>query len=263
MIEVVVTAGGSGLADELLSTLEPVDGDFRLRLVDDLTVAGEARRCRGRTLVIELDTEADLETADLVIDLARNYQGVADRFRPEVPTVSLLERVLGDLPAGLVQSLFGVIREPAVSCHGGVDALAAQVTQLFNGRDPDPAPFGGTLAFNTHQLPMVDVIDRLPQIPALNQATYSLERMLTDQFYTVSASLWMQTHSIDPLMALATGVIESSWAAPDRGRVEDSMPVQVQCEAVAPNWVRLWMTADLERTLWCQDAKDALMRRLA
>ena len=39
--------------------------------------AGEARRFQGRTVVIELDTEADLATADVVFDLNDVYAGDA------------------------------------------------------------------------------------------------------------------------------------------------------------------------------------------
>ena len=141
MTELVITGAGSGLCDSILEVIEPVEGDYRLRLVDSIESAGEARRFQGRTVVIELDTEADLATADVVFDLNDAYVGDALIFKP---TASLFDAkaIVGNLAADSIKTLHGVVREPAVTEQQGVEALAGQVTQLFNGRDPEPQPLG-------------------------------------------------------------------------------------------------------------------------
>ena len=60
MTELVITGAGSGLCDSILEAIEAIEGDYRLRLVDSMESAGEVRRFQGRTVVIELDTEAIL-----------------------------------------------------------------------------------------------------------------------------------------------------------------------------------------------------------
>ena len=83
MTELVITGAGSGLCDSILEVIESVEGDYRLRLVDSMESAGEARRFQGRTVVIELYTEADLSTANVVFDLNQTYSGDAvSRFPP-------------------------------------------------------------------------------------------------------------------------------------------------------------------------------------
>ena len=65
-------------------------------------------------------------------------------MRLYLPTASLfvmLKRLLGDLAVDSIKTLQGVVREPAVVQQQGVEALAGQVTQLFNGRDPESQPF--------------------------------------------------------------------------------------------------------------------------
>ena len=52
MIELVITGAGSGLCDSILEVIDGVQGDYRLRLVDSMESAGEARRFQGRTVVI-------------------------------------------------------------------------------------------------------------------------------------------------------------------------------------------------------------------
>ena len=140
--ELVITGAGSGLCDSILEVIEPVEGDYRLRLVDSIESAGEARRFQGRTVVIELDTEADLATADVVFDLNDAYVGDALIFKPTASLFVMLKRLLSNLAADSIMTLHGVVREPAVTEQQGVEALASQVTQLFNGRDPEPQPFG-------------------------------------------------------------------------------------------------------------------------
>ena len=102
--------------------------------------------------MIELDTEADLATADVVFDLNDAYVGDAIVFKPTASLFVMLKRLLSDLTVDSIRTLHGVVREPAVMEQRGVEALAGQVTQLFNGRDPEPQPFGGTLAFNARTL---------------------------------------------------------------------------------------------------------------
>lgn len=263
MIEVVLTGGGSGLADEILSSLTPIEADFRVRLVDTLESAGEARRFQGRTVLVELDTEAEFESADLVIDLDGSYSGDCERFRPQLPMVSLVQRLFSALPIDAIQAIHGVLREPAVSVLGGVDALAGQVTQLFNGRDPDVMPFGGTLAFNSRILDDAQLCEELSEIPQLATASLSIERVQSDAFYTVVASLWIQTPMGQQILQLANASYDAGIGlAPDSGRVEPDAPMRVMARSAASGWVHLLVSADLERTLWAHDVRDAVLRRL-
>lgn len=263
VIEIAITGGGSGLADEILETLASVEADFRLRLVDGFSAAGEARRFKGRTLAIELSEEADLATADLVIDLDATYEGTADRFRPLPPLVSLWSRVIPASLEGSITQVLGVVREPAVAVSGGVDALAAQVTQLFNGRDPEEAPFGGQLAFNSRALDADETVRALAELPTLAGTLISLERWQSDHFYTLTFSGWLQVQDPSMLLQLHKNDLVPGYAvAPNTGRMEVDEPVRVSAELTESGWVHLTLTADLERTLWSQDAKDAVMRRV-
>lgn len=264
MIEVVITAGGSGLADEILEALASVEADFRVRLVDGLASAGEARRFQGRTLMVELSDEADLASADLVLDLARTYEGTADRFRPDSPAASLWGRAVPAALEGKIRTLWGSVREPAVAVTGGVDALAGQVTQLFNGRDPEEEPFGGQLAFNSRWLDPAPMLNALKNQASLQGASVALERWQSDQFYTLSMSCWVQTDAPADVLALGQAPMPfGAGLAPNAGRMDINEPVQIWTESVDSNWVHLRMAADLERTLWSQDAKDAVLRRVA
>ena len=92
MIELAITGAGSGLCDSVLEVIESVEGEFRIRLIDGIESVGEARRFQGRTIVIELDHEADLETADVVFDLNQTYSGGAERFRPTLSLVVMMQR---------------------------------------------------------------------------------------------------------------------------------------------------------------------------
>ena len=263
MIEVVITGGGSGLADEILEALAPIEADFRVRLIDTLDAAGEARRFQGRTVLVELDTEAGLDSADVVLDLDASYAGQIDRFRPEPPAVALLRRLFAELPSGHIDAMHGVIREPAVSMANGVEALAAQVTQLFNGRDPEHGLFGGTLAFNSRILDEASVCEALATIPALDQANVSIERVLSDSFYTVVASLWVQSSADAAILSLTnTAFVAGEGVSPDSGRVDVDAPIRLTARSASAGWVHLHVSADLERTLWAQDARDAVLRRL-
>ena len=169
--------------------------------------AGEVRRFQGRTVVIELDTEADLATADVVFDLSDTYTGDGVVFKPTASLFMMLKRLLGDLAVDSIKTLQGVVREPAVAQQQGVEALAGQVTQLFNGRDPEPQPFGGTLAFNARTLDESALVVSIHDLDALRNANISIERLQSDFFYTVHASLWLQTsdtQSIDSIISQAT-----------------------------------------------------------
>ena len=265
LIVVLITGGGSSLVDAILEAFEFVIGDYRIRLVDNLESAGEARRFQGHTLNIELDTEADISDADLVIDLDQSYLGDAFVMRPELSMVSLAQRLFENLPEGVIRSLHGVIREPVVEVKGGVEALAGQVTQLFSGRDPEPMPFGGALAFNSRLLDDSVLIDVLREMPALGLTYISLERVQSDCFYTVSASLWLQIDSAysGRFEDMATEPYQIGLGlAPDTGRVELDAPIRVMVRTLDEGWVHMAIAADLERHLWVADAKLALTRRL-
>jgi hypothetical protein len=265
VIELVITGAGSGLCDSVLEVIEAVEGEYRLRLVDSIESAGEARRFQGRTIVIELDTEADLSTADLVLDLNLTYAGDAETFRPQLSLVMMLQRLLSSLEPGTVRALNGVVREPAVEQAQGVEALASQVTQLFNGRDPEPKPFGGTLAFNARTLDETAIVEALPEIDALNNASISLERWQSDSFYTVHASLWMQLDDIGIASLLSftnQDYVPGMSVSPDSGRVDHDADMKVCARRISDDWVHLMLTADLEKTIWAREAKDVLQEYL-
>jgi len=263
VIEVILTGGGSGLADEILDCLSPLEADFRIRLVDSLESAGEARRFQGRTVLVELDSEAGFDTADLVLDLDGSYSGDADRFRPQLAMVSMVQRVFSAIAEDAIEVLHGVFREPVVAVSGGVDALAGQVTQLFNGRDPEQLPFGGTLAFNSRILDDAQLDEQLQEIPQLAQARICIERVQSDSFYTAVASLWVKTPNEQQLLSLANAPYAAGLGlSPDSGRVEADEPIRVMARLASPGWVHLLISADLERTLWAHDARDAVLARL-
>ncbi|MBU25594.1 MAG: hypothetical protein CMD99_06140 [Gammaproteobacteria bacterium] len=266
MIELVVTGAGTGLCDSILETIDSIEGDYCLRLIDAMESAGEARRFQGRTLVIELDSEADLESADLVFDLNQTYSGHAVAFRPNLSLLPMLGRVLMTLEAGDLKMLHGVVGEPAVEHVGGVEALASQVTELFNGRDPNPEPFGGMLAFNARTLDESCHVDALRAIDALSDAVISIERLQTDSFYTVHASLWLQACS-STVANLILGFETEAYTAglsvsPDSGRVAQDEGIRVSTRRVADDWVHMMLTADLEKTIWAQEAKTVLVDTL-
>ncbi len=265
MIEVLITGAGSGLCDSILEAIDVVQGDYRLRLIDSMESAGEARRFQGRTIVIELDTEADLSTADLVLDLNQTYSGDAEAFRPQLSLVMMLQRLLSCLEPGSVRALHGAVREPAVEQAQGVEALASQVTQLFNGRDPEPKPFGGTLAFNARTLDETALVEALPEIDALTNASISLERWQSDSFYTVHASLWIQLDEkgIASLLSLTNqDYVPGLSVSPDSGRVDHDADMMICARRISDDWVHLILTADLEKTIWAREAKRILSKTL-
>ena len=266
MIELVVTGAGTSLCDSILEAVDSVEGDYRLRLIDAMDSAGEARRFRGRTLVIELDSEAGLESADLVFDLNQTYNGQAVAFRPNLSLLPMLRRVLAPLESGDIKMLHGVVGEPAVEHIGGVEALASQVTQLFNGRDPNPEPFGGMLAFNARTLDESGEVNALRSICALRHTVISLERLQTDSFYTVHASLWLQACSpavADIILGLGTEAYTAGLSvSPDSGRVARDEGIRVSARRVGDDWVHMMLTADLEKTIWAQEARTILVDAL-
>jgi hypothetical protein len=266
VIELVITGAGSGLCDSILEVIEAVEGDYRLRLVDSMSSAGEARRFQGRTVVIELDTEADLSTANVVFDLNQTYSGDAVVFAPKLSLFVMLKRLMGDLAIGSIVALHGVVREPAVEQPQGVEALAGQVTQLFNGRDPEPKPFGGTLAFNSRILDEAALIKALQGLGGLQNADISLERLQSDSFYTVHASLWLQaadSKTVDSIMAKSTDIYGPGVSiSPDSGRVDHDVAMRVFARQVSGDWVHMMVTADLEKTIWAQEAKSVLVSAL-
>jgi hypothetical protein len=266
VIELVVTGAGTGLCDSILEAVDSVEGDYRLRLIDATNSAGEARRFQGRTLVIELDSEAGLESADLVFDLNQTYKGQAVTFRPNLSLLPMLRRVLAPLESGDIKMLHGVVGEPAVEHIGGVEALASQVTQLFNGRDPNPEPFGGILAFNARTLDESGEVNALRSIDALSNTVISIERLQTDSFYTVHASLWLQACSptvTDLVLGFGTEEYTVGLSvSPYSGRVAHDEGIRVNTRRVADDWVHMMLTADLEKTIWAQEAKTILVDAL-
>ena len=266
MTELVITGAGSGLCDSILEVIEAVEGNYRLRLVDSMGSAGEARRFQGRTVVIELDTEADLATADVVFDLNDAYAGDALVFKPTASLFVMLKRLLGDLAVDSIKTLHGVVREPAVSQQQGVEALAGQVTRLFNGRDPESQPFGGTLAFNARTLDESALIESMHELNALRNANISIERLQSDSFYTVHASLWLQTsdgQSIDSIISQSTHQYSAGLGiSPDSGRVTNDADMRTCARQLAKDWVHLMLTADLEKTIWAREAHDVLKNYL-
>ncbi len=266
MTELVITGAGSDLCDSILEVIEEVVGGYRLRLVDSMESAGEARRFQGRTVVIELDTEADLTTADVVFDLNDAYTGDALVFKPTASLFVMLKRLLGDLAVESIKTLHGVVREPAVVQQQGVEALAGQVTQLFNGRDPESQPFGGTLAFNARTLDESALVESIRDLDALRNANISIERLQSDCFYTVHASLWLQTsdaQSIDSIISQSTDqYLAGLGIAPDSGRVTNDADMRICVRQIAKDWVHLMLTADLEKTIWAQEAHDVLKNYL-
>ena len=266
MIELVITGAGTGLCDSILEAIDSLESDYRVRLVDAMESAGEARRFKGRTLVIELDSEADLESADVVFDLKQIYQGHAVTFRPSFSLLPMLKGVLAPLELGDIKMLHGVVREPAVEHIGGVEALASQVTQLFNSRDLNPEPFGGMLAFNARTLDESGEVNELRSICALSDTVISIERLQTDSFYTVHASLWFQTCS-PPVADLILGFGTEAYKAglsisPDSGRVARDEGIRVCTRRVSCDWVHMMLTADLEKTIWAKEAKTILVDAL-
>ncbi|MDC3033042.1 hypothetical protein OA249_03680 [Litorivicinus sp.] len=266
MTELVITGAGSGLCDSILEVIEAVEGDYRLRLVDSMESAGEARRFQGRTVVIELDTEADCATADLVFDLNDTYTGDALVFKPMASLFVMLKRLFGDLAVDSIKTLHGVVREPAVAQQQGVEALAGQVTQLFNGRDPESLPFGGTLAFNARILDESALVESIYDLNALRNANISIERLQSDSFYTVHTSLWLQTsdgQSIDSIISQATDQYSAGLGiSPDSGRVTNDSDMRICVRQIAKDWVHLMLTADLEKTIWAREAHEVLKNYL-
>ena len=266
MKDIVITGGGSGLADAILESLESIDADYRLRLVDSMEHAGEARRWRGRTVVIQSDSEVDFSGATLVLDLNHSYVGDAQVFRPGLSSASLLRRMLSFLEPNAIGALYGVVREPVAEITGGVEALASQVTQLFNGRDPEPQPFGGTLAFNCRTLDDSGLIESLQMIPALNGAAISIERYQSDAFYTIHASLWMKLSTkidFDAVLSIGNTNYEQGLSiAPNTGRVDGDAEMKVYVRKVSEEWVNLMVSADLEKTIWAQEAKSIVLNEL-
>lgn len=261
MIEIVISGAGRSLTDAILERLENLDGDYRLRLCDGYEAAGEARRFQGRTLNIELDSEVNLETADLVVDLAGSYEGNAPRFRPQSSGVSMLTRVVPEAVRGEISGLCGSIREPASEVQGGVEALAGQVTELFNGRDPDPKQFGGTLAFNDRLRDEHALVDALRHDIGLTAAAVSIERVQSDCFYTTVVSVWLDgpTAALSQIKARQTEpYVVDVGIAPDAGRVDADAGMRISVRDVSSTRIHVHATADVERTLWAEDAYDAI-----
>lgn len=261
MIEIIMTGAGRSLADAILERLGSLDGDYRMRLCDGYEAAGEARRFQGRTLNIELESEVDLDAADLVLDLGGSYSGDVPRFRPHLSGVSMLDRLVPEAVRDQIEGICGSIREPASEIEGGVEALAGQVTELFNGRDPDPKQFGGTLAFNGRILDEQALVEALQLELSLTAASVSIERVQSDCFYTTVVSVWLDgpAPALSQIKALQTEpYVVGAGIAPDAGRVDAEAGMRISVRDVSATRIHVHATADLERTLWAQDAYDAV-----
>ena len=202
----------------------------------------------------------------MVFDLNDAYVGDALVFKPTASLFVLLKRLLSNLAADSIKTLHGVVREPAVTEQQGVEALASQVTQLFNGRDPEPQPVGGTLAFNARTLDESALVESFCDLDALRNANISIERLQSDSFYTVHASLWLQTsdaQSIDSIISQATDQYSAGLGiSPDLGRVTNDSDMRICVRKIAKDWVHLMLTADLEKTIWAREAHNVLKNYL-
>ena len=110
------------------------------------------------------------------------------------------------------------------------------------------------------------LIEALQGLDALHNAKISLERLQSDSFYTVHASLWLKaadSRAIDAMMAKATDTYAAGISiSPNSGRVDHDAAMRVFARKVSDDWVHLMVTADLEKTIWAQEAKSVLINEL-
>ena len=110
------------------------------------------------------------------------------------------------------------------------------------------------------------MIEAIQGLGGLQNAEISLERLQSDSFYTVHASLWLQaadSKTVDSIMAKSTDTYGSGMSiSPDSGRVDHDAAMRVFARQVSHGWVHLMVTADLEKTIWAQEAKSVLVSAL-
>ena len=262
MIQIVVTGAGRSVADPILERLASIDADFRLHLCDSMETAGEARRFKGRTLNIELASEMEIGIADLVLDLDHSYRGEQPVYRLPSPGCALLQRTVPESVRDAVTAVYGSIREPAAAIEQGVEALAGQVSELFNGRDPDPKQFGGTLAFNERILDPSEMVAAMQTDLGFGQAVISIERIQSDCFHTAAASLWLEGPE-DAISAVRTMATENypigSGIAPNSGRDDADSAVRIAVREIARDRIHVRATGDLEYGIWAKAAHQAVL----
>ena len=109
-------------------------------------------------------------------------------------------------------------------------------------------------------------MNALRSIDALSNTVISIERLQTDSFYTVHASLWLQACSptvTDLILGFGTEEYTVGLSvSPYSGRVAHDEGIRVNTRRVADDWVHMMLTADLEKTIWAQEAKTILVDAL-
>ena len=80
------------------------------------------------------------------------------------------------------------------------------------------------------------------------------------------ASLWLQACSpavAEIILGLGTEAYTAGLSvAPDSGRVARDEGIRVSARRVGDDWVHMMLTADLEKTIWAQEAKTILVDAL-
>ncbi|MGA1207563.1 MAG: hypothetical protein ACO31Z_07340 [Litorivicinaceae bacterium] len=246
----LVAGAGHSVCDPWMTAFEAQCAEHTIVLADGPEVAGEARRLAGQTLIVQVLDDLDSTEFDGVIDLTGRLVTTAPRCVLPAPARVLLQQLLS---AVQIQRIVGAIQEPAIATQGGVEALAGQVSQLFNGRDPDPGTFGGTLAFNQLRRDSAAVEQWVRDAQGLAPDAVALTIHQTDLFYTATASLWIEAEvdAIDALVGQANCAMDAcTVAAPGRGRAEESARWQMATRRLTPTAVQVQVYADTETGLW-------------
>lgn len=252
----LVTGAGQSVCDAWMAGLDARFAEDVFVLTDGPEVAGEARRLLGHTLIVQLSDTVDPAEFDGVIDLAGGTRTETPRYVLPSPAQALVQRVLANLQ---VRGIVGSLTEPAIAMPGGVEALAGQVSQLFNGRDPDPAPFGGSLAFNQLRRDSAEIEQWVMHAQGLAPEAVSLSVHQTDLFYTTTASLWIEADAatVDAIVAASNTTMDACVAAaPSRGRADEVACWQMATRVLTPTWVAVQLYADTEYGLWAPAMLD-------
>ena len=110
------------------------------------------------------------------------------------------------------------------------------------------------------------MVESIYDLDALRNANISIEQLQSDSFYTVHASLWLQTsdaQSIDSIISQATDHYSAGLGiSPDSGRVTNDSDMRICVRQIAKDWVHLMLTADLEKTIWAREAHEVLKNYL-
>ena len=246
----LVTGAGQSVCDAWMAALDQRFAEDVFVLTDGPEVAGEARRLFGHTLIVQLPETVDPAEFDGVIDLAGGTVTETPCYVLPSPAKALVQRVLADVQ---VRGIVGALTEPAIAMPGGVEALAGQVSQLFNGRDPDSEPFGGSLAFNQLRRDSAELEQWVMHAQGLGPEAVSLAVHQTDLFYTTTASLWIEADAstVDALVAASNTAMDACLAAaPSRGRADDVACWQMATRVLTPTWVHVQVYADTEYGVW-------------